>query len=246
MRPILIAAGLICALSGAAQNKAKPGLTAEQIIEKSIEASGGRAAMEKVTSTVFKGIMGTSPDEMHNTVEFYAKAPNKRLVVMNFEGVGEILQGFDGTVAWNQLGGQEAVEVTGPQLAEVRREALFNAPLKWREVYAKVELKGKEKVGDREAHVVVLTPAADKPLTQYYDTETFLLLRQSGNFNTQQGPMDIQVDFSDYRDIGGGLRAPFQRKQVMPMGAITMKITELKNNAEIDDAKFAKPAAPAK
>jgi hypothetical protein len=42
------------------------------------------------------------------------------------------------------------------------------------------------------------------------------------------------------------LKAPFQRKQVMPMGAITMKITELKNNVEIDDAKFAKPAAPAK
>jgi outer membrane lipoprotein-sorting protein len=190
--------------------------------------------------------MGTSPDEMHNTVEFYAKAPDKRLVVMNLEGTGELLQGFDGTVAWTKLGDGEAVEVTGPQLAEIRRESLFNAPLKWREIYAKVELKGKEKVGDRESYVVVLTPAADKPLTQYYDTQTFLLLRQAGTFNTPQGPMDIQVEFSDYRDIGGGLKAPFERKQSMPMGAITMKITELKNNVSIDDAKFAKPAAPAK
>lgn len=243
MRTILYTAVLMCAPICAAQTKVQPGPTAEQIIEKSIQAGGGRAAMEKVTSTVFKGVMGTSADEMHNTVEYYAKAPNKRLVAMNLEGVGEILQGFDGTVAWNRLAGQEAVEVTGPQLAEVRRETLFNALLKWRELYSKVEMKGKQKVGDREAYVVVLTPAADQPLTQYYDAETFLLLRQSGNFSTPQGSMDIQVDLLDYRDIGGGLKAPFERRQTMPMGAIVMKITKLENNVEIDDAKFAKPAS---
>ncbi len=55
--------------------------------------------------------------------------------------------------------------------------------------------------------------------------------------------MDIQAELSDYRDIGGGLKAPFQRKQVMPGGEIMLKITDLKNNVAIDDAIFAKPAA---
>ncbi|MGA2329039.1 MAG: hypothetical protein ABSH05_22450 [Bryobacteraceae bacterium] len=245
MRAILFTAGLICALGGAAQEKARPGLTAEAIIEKSIQASGGRAAIEKVTSMVFKGVMGTSVDEMHNPVEYYAKAPNKRLIVMNFEEAGEMRQGFDGKVAWSQMPMEEAVEVTGAQRANVEREAVFNAALKWRELYPKAELKGKEKAGDREVYAIELTPAAGKPVIQYYDTGTFLLAGQSGNFETPQGPMDIKVEYSDYRDIGGGVKAPFLTRQVMGMGEVIMKVTEMKINVEIGDARFAKPA-PAK
>jgi hypothetical protein len=228
---------LLCALSCAAQ-------TAEQIIEKSIVATGGRAAMGKVTSMVSKGLMGTSADEMHNTVEYYAKAPNKRLIVMYFEEAGEMRQGFDGTVAWNQMPMLEAVELTGAQLAVVKQEAVFNPALKWRKLYPKAELKGVEKAGDRQVYAIVLTPSTGKPVTQYYDTRTFLLVWQSGNFETPQGPMDISVEFSDYRDIGGGVKAPFQTKQVMPMGEVIMKITEMKINVEIDDARFAKPRNP--
>jgi len=225
---------LLCALSSAAQ-------TAEQIIEKSIAATGGRATMEKVTSMFSKGLMGTSTAEMHNSVEFYAKAPNKRLIVMYFEEAGEMRQGFDGTVAWSQMPMQEAVELTGAQLDAVKREAVFNPALKWRELYPKAVLKGVEKSGARRVYAIVLTPSTGKPVTQYYDTRTFLLVRQSGNFETPQGPMNIRVEFSDYRDIGGGVKAPFLTRQIMPMGQVIMKITEMKANLEIDDAKFAKP-----
>jgi hypothetical protein len=226
---------LLCTLSCAAQ-------TAEQIIEKSIAATGGRAAMEKVTSMASKGLMGVSARQMRNTVEFYAKAPNKRLSVMFFEGVGEMRQGFDGTVAWTQMPMEEAIEVTGAQLAGVKREAVFNPALKWRELFPKAEMKGVEKAGDRQMYAIVLTPSTGKTVAQYYDTETFLLVRQSGNFETPQGPMDVSVEFSDYRDIGGGVKTPFRIRQVTPMGDVFMKITEMKANAEIDDAKFAKPA----
>lgn len=231
MRIILF---LLCALSCAAQ-------TAEQIIEKSIAATGGRAAMEKVTSIFSKGLMGTSLEEMHNTVEFYAKAPNKRLIVMYFEEAGEMRQGFDGTVAWSQMPMQETVELTGEQLAAVKLEAVFNPALKWRELYPKAVLKGVEKVGDRHVYAILLTPPSGKPVTQYYDTRTLLLVRQSGNFETPQGPMNISVEFSDYRDIGGGVKAPFLTRQLMPMGEVLMRITDMQTNLAIDDAKFAKP-----
>jgi zinc protease len=242
VRTILFSAGLLCALSCAAQQKTKPGLTAGQIIEKSIAATGGRVAMEQVTSLVSKGLMGTSAGELRNAVEFCSKAPSKRLIVMFFEGVGEMRQGFDGKVAWNQMPLEEAVEVTGAQLAGVKRDAVFNPALKWRELFPKAELRDVEKAGDRQVYPIVLTPSTGKPLTQYYDTQTFLLVRQSGNFETPQGPMDIGVEFSDYRDIGGGVKAPFRIRQVTPMGEVIMKITEMKVNVEIDDAKFAKPA----
>jgi len=235
-------------LSGAAQQQAQPSLTAEQIVEKSIQASGGRKALEKMTSTVVEGLMGTESDELHNAVKYYAKAPNKRLIAMTFAEAGEMRQGFDGRLGWIQMPGEEPVELTGEQLDGARREAVFNEALKWRELYPKAELKGQEKVGGREAYAIELTPAAGKPVTHFFDAETFLLVRQMGNFETPQGAMDIRVELSDYRDVGGGVKWPFLTRQVMPVGEVIMRITELKLNAAIDDAVFAKPvtAAPAK
>ena len=248
MRTLLCTAGLAWALSGAAQQQAQPSLTAEQIVEKSIEASGGRKALEKVASMVVEGLMGTESDELHNAVKYYAKAPNKRLIVMTFAAAGEMRQGFDGKAGWIQMPGEAPAELTGEQLAGAGREAVFNEALKWRELYPKAELKGQEKVGGREAYAIELTPAAGKPVTHFFDAETFLLVRQMGNFETPQGAMDIRVELSDYRDVGGGVKWPFLTRQVMPVGEVIMRITELKLNAAIDDAVFAKPvtAAPAK
>ena len=247
MRTLLYMAGLACALSGATQQQAQPSLTAEQIVEKSIEASGGRKALEKMTSMVVEGLMGTESGELRNAVKYYAKAPNKRLIVMTFAEAGEMRQGFDGRLGWIQMPGEEPVELTGEQLDGARREAVFNGSLKWRELYPKIELKGREKVGGREAYAIELTPTDGKPVTQFFDAETFLMVRQTGNFETPQGAMDIRVELSDYRDAGGGVMWPFLTRQVMPMGEVIMRITTVKLDAAIDDAVFAKPvAAPAK
>jgi hypothetical protein len=257
MRPVLMTA-LACALVAAAQDKPKRQPTAEQIIEKSIEASGGRKAMEELTSTVAKGTLDIAapaddhdhaaelvphpePPKMRSTIEFYAKAPNKRLIVTNIEGFGEIRQGFDGSVAWNQTP-QGVSEVTGEALESIRREAVFNSALRWRELFQKAELKGKEKVAGREAYVILLTPASGKPVTQYCDAETFLLVGQSGTVETAQGPIDIRTEMSDYRDIGNGVKAPFKLKQMMPVGQVLITMSEMRNNVEIDDAIFSKPA----
>ncbi|MGE5569436.1 MAG: hypothetical protein ACM3S5_10420 [Rhodospirillales bacterium] len=257
MRPILIIAGVMC-LVGAAQNMPTPPLTAEQILEKSIEASGGRKAMEQLTSTMAKGILEIiapqhdhdhaaelephhEPPKMLGTMEFYAKAPNKRLIITNIEGVGEIRQGFDGTVGWN-LAPEGVTEITGEALERMRREAVFNGALKWREMYPKVELKGKEKIGGRDAHAILLTPKSGRPLIHYIDAETFLMAGQSGTVDTEQGHVAVRTEMSDYRDIGNGVKVPFRLKQVMTMGNFVITMTEVKGNVAIDDAKFAKPA----
>lgn len=249
MRAMIVMTSLVWALTAAAQNTPKPAaeakkadLTAEQVIEKSIEAGGGRQAMEKLSSTVAKGTVEMQAQGMHATIEFYAKAPNKRLIVTNIEGFGEIKQGFDGKVGWTEVPSRGVMELSGEQLAAAQRESTFNAALKWRELFPTAEMTGREKVGDRPVYVLRLTPVSGKPVTQYIDAETFMLLRQASSQDTQQGSMDISVDFSDYRDIGNGIKAPFLLKQTLPVGEVTIKMTEMKNNAEIDEAKFAKPA----
>jgi len=238
MRSVLVL--LACAAAAIPQEKTQPALSAEQIIEKSIEATGGRAAMEKLTSTWAKGAMEFSAQEAHGSVELFAKAPNRQLVVMTLEGFGDIKQGFDGQVAWAQDPTGHITEITGAPLDDMKRSMVFNASLRWKEIYPKVVLIGQDPVGDRKAWLLELTPSTGRAVKRWYDAETFLLLRESGTRETPQGAMDIRADFSDYRDVAG-IKAPFKIRQSMAMGDIVMSISEIRNNVEIEDAKFAKP-----
>lgn len=218
----------------------KPELTAEQVLEKYIEATGGRAAYEKLTSSVSKGTMEIIGQNIRGTVESYAKAPTKFLLVQVIDGIGQFLQGYDGQVGWGQDPFLGLRNLEGAELANFKREATFHAELKWRELYDKVELVGIQKVGDRNTYVIRLTPTIGKPVTRYFDTETFLLVRSDVVSETPFGTLNMESYPSEYRVVEG-VKIPFQLVMKAPSGEMLMKLTEVRYNVEIDDAKFVKP-----
>jgi zinc protease len=242
MRVWMLTAGLVCALGATAQERNGPELTAEQIIEKSIEASGGRKTIEAIWSSRTTCIVENTVQGMHIVAQIYAKAPNKRLKVMNIEGFGEVVEGYDGRVGWREIPLQGVAEITGEELSSIKREAMLHAQLRWRDEYRQVRLKGREKVGDRETYAVEMTPVAGARETRYFDTQTFLMLQEDATSITPRGRMRIKLEFSDYRDVGDGVKVPFRTRQVMPMGEVITTVTEVRNNIEIDDSMFAKPA----
>jgi hypothetical protein len=243
-----MAAGLIGLATPLPQAAGGEGsLTAEEIIEKSLAATGGRQAHQRLTSVRMLGTFELPAVGATGKVELLAKAPNKRLTRTEVEGFGEVKQGFDGEVAWADNPMQGYVELSGDALAVIRREAVFLGDLKWRELYARAELKGKQKLGEREVYVVQLTPREGKPITRYYDAESFLLVRADAEQPTMQGMTVVETRFSDYRDVGGR-KLPFTITQLIPDGELIVRITEVQENVEIPDALFRppRPAAAAK
>lgn len=119
------------------------------MIEKFIEAIGGRKALEKLTSFVARRILELVGTPAVGDIEVCARVPNKTVFVTTVQGYGQAKQGFDGQVAWREGPLQGLSELKGEALATTRRESTFNAVLKWRELYQKVGLKDKEKPGNR-------------------------------------------------------------------------------------------------
>src|SRR5262245_21317324 len=74
--------------------------TVDQILDKYMQASGGRQAVEKITSRMTKGTVEFSTMGLKGEMENYAKAPNKTLTIINLSGVGEFREGDDGKIAW--------------------------------------------------------------------------------------------------------------------------------------------------
>jgi len=220
---------------------AQQSLTAEQVLERSIAATGGRKAIEKITSTVGKGTLEVPSQGVTAALEYYAKAPDKRLIVVKLEGWGELRRSCDGQTAWEDSPNTGFRVPEGEEREDALRECIFNEELKWRELYPKVELAGKEKAGEREAYKVVMTPASGKPVTRYYDAETFLLVGQAMKRATSQGIVEERAEYFDYREVDG-VKVPFGVKELTPGQEVIVKLAELKNNVAIEDGRFARPA----
>lgn len=213
----------------------------DELIEKHIAATGGREALEKVKTMVMSGSFELPAMGASGSINIFAKAPNKRLAVISIDGFGEIFQGFDGERGFS-VGPMGSVDFTGQMLEDARRDSLLHPELQWKQIYPKIEVKGKGKVGERDAWIVAMTPEKGNPTTAWFDAESFLLLKTTGVRVTDQGEAEISTEFSDFREVPGtGMKMAHQMKQVIPVGEIIMRFTDIKANVDIDDAKFHKP-----
>jgi hypothetical protein len=78
-----------------------------------------------------------------------------------------------------------------------------------------------------------------------FDQKTGLLTREVRYADTPMGRNATQIDFSDYREVGG-VKIPFKWMLSRPIARFTIQIKEAKVNVPVDDARFAKPAGEIK
>ena len=77
----------------------------------------------------------------------------------------------------------------------------------------------------------------------YFEKDSGLLVRMVHYADTAFGFNPTQVDFADYREVGG-VKTPYRWTIARPSGSFTIKIDEVKENVPMDDAMFVKPASP--
>ena len=198
---------------------------AAEIVERFVEASGGRAAFEKLTSRVSKGTftgsrMGAA---VTGSVEIVEKAPGKSVTLVNVPGFGEIRQGFTGEYGYEQIPLIGFRRYAGEETELARLAADFHWRTNLRQQFPKMILRAKEKVGDAEAHVVEAWAAGARfPTYFFFDTKTGLLLRRDS------------THFEDYRERDG-VRLPFTLRD----DDVVIKIDEVAHNVAVGDERFA-------
>jgi outer membrane lipoprotein-sorting protein len=216
--------------------------TVDAILENYVKALGGKEAIQKVTSYSMKGKIELPAMSMSGPAELVTKAPNKMYSKMTIEGFGDILQGYDGKVAWAQDPMQGLRELSGVELVALKIGADFYKDLRMKELYKSLTVKGREKVGDASAIVVEAVPSEGDPSKYYFDENTWLVIRMDSVQEGPQGKMPGENYSEDYRVVGG-VKVPHRVRIVNPAFAITITLSEVTANAAVDDAKFAKPAA---
>lgn len=249
---MMLALALMTTLAVAAQEKkadapkpdSKPAAalpTADQILDNHVKAVGGKEAIEKVTSRVEKGTFEMPTFGVSGSIEAYSKAPNKRAMFIDLGGIGKVENVFDGTKGWASNPQAELHEQTGGELESTKRQADLYGDLKIKNRYTKMEVKGKEKIGDTEAYVLEGIPSKGKPEKLYFDASSGLLARMDIEVESEQGTLALQIFMEDYKPVDG-VKVPHTIRQVSDAFSMTIKYTDVKQNVTVDDAKFNKPS----
>jgi zinc protease len=211
-----------------------------EIIANYVKALGGREANEKIKTRSAKGTIELSPMGVKGTVEVLSAAPDKSYTNGNLTGIGTFLEGYDGKVSWTSDPMRGAREKSGQELLQVKLSTDFYRELHLDKLYPKMEVKGIESVGGKDAYVVVATPDGVPAETFYFDVASGLLVRSDSTAIAPEGTAAIKTFYEDYRDVDG-IKVPFKTRSVLPQYELVTTLTEVKNNVAIDDAKFSKP-----
>jgi photosynthetic reaction center cytochrome c subunit len=215
-----------------------PGPTVEQILERYVQAVGGREAIEKVTSRVLKGSR-VGADGVLVPEEVYSKAPNKLLIITSYPK--QVFRtGYSGSQGWAKSN-ETTRDLPAEVLGQIRREAEFYKETRLKDLYSKLTVAGRAMVGEREAYVVDATPADGGSSEKlYFDVQTGLLVRKYSEAKTVLGQFPTQTDYEDYRVVDG-VKLPFTIRWSIPGRSWGRKITEVKQNVPLDDAQFNMP-----
>jgi hypothetical protein len=215
--------------------------TVDEVLDKYVKAVGGKEAIMKHTSRSLKGTFDIEAMSMSGPLEMLSKAPNKNTMTISLPGVGNIVQVFDGEKAWSSNPMEGLRELSGPELAAMKRRSDFYTELNLKSQYKSLSVKSKETVGSAEAYVLEGVTGEGAPDKLYFDVASGLLIRQDSENDSPQGKVATETYMEDYKVVDG-VKLAHTMRMVNPMFSATMKISEVKNGVAIEDAKFGKPA----
>jgi len=221
--------------------KEPTGPSADQLLDKYVQALGGAAAIDKVTSRVMKGTIEFGG--MSLPIDIYSKEPDKRISFTHMAD-GDNITAFNGHEGWLGSPGHPLREMHGSDLDGASIDADLHLATHLKPMFMEMKVRGTEKVGDHEAYVVVGQRERKPPIQLFFDEQSGLLVRLVRFGETALGQMPTQIDYADYRDADG-VKIPYRWTLARPGGRFTIQVNEVKENVPVDDAKFVKPAAPA-
>ena len=211
----------------------------DDILEKMIEAQGGRKALGNIKDTTMIGSMEIAMAGMSASLTMYHKEPNK--IRMDMEMMGMVItMAYDGETAWwvnPQTGVME--EMPADQADMIVRQAwgtdiLLN-PEKHGVTY---ELKGKETLEGKEYYVIIQSFPDGWSMTSYIDAQTYLPYK---GVSTQLN-MGVEVEsesfLSDWKEVDGVMTAHMIKSFASGEEVMTMSFTEVKYNTGIEDSLF--------
>lgn len=220
--------------------------TVDEIIEKHIEALGGKDKLRQLRSARIDAVVSVSSFEIKSTT-----------IVLQGQGVRseqeiqgmKIIQAFDGNTAWviNPMAGNDkATRLPAEQNAALKSQMDLTGLYNYKAKGYNLELKGEEVLDGAPVYVIEVKMPDGSNAINYMSKSTYYTLKTRVNMKTGDGnEIQTQIYSSDYKTADGYVTPYLIEIEGGGMpGRITTKVTSAQFNIDVDPSVFAFPEEP--
>ncbi|MNX62942.1 Peptidase M16 inactive domain protein [compost metagenome] len=210
-------------------------ITPEAVVAKYVDAIGGKAVVEKLTSLYSEA----SAEMQGQAIKITQKivSPDKYYMSVMVPGMGEVqkmtVSGNTGKIS----GMGQSQDMPADMLSAYKEQADLQADLHPEKYGITMKLKGVEKVDGKDCYVVEKTNKEGNVSVSYYDQATNLLIKE---VKTDKEGNGQTVILGDYKAVtnGNGYKAPHSIKIQSPQGPQELTVQKMEANKKISDSDF--------
>ena len=210
-------------------------ITADMVIDKYISAIGGKEklmAVKDISINMGAEMMGQAVE-----MTLIQKAPNKIVSKLTTQGMTIQESIFDGTKGKQGQMGQSAA-MSPEDIKTIKKQATLFPEMKLKEMGNTLKLVGTEQVDGKNAYVIEITDADGKKVTNFFDTESHLKIREINVIEAGEQTITLTNDLLDYKPVDGILFPHTRTTSGATPAPLTMKVTEIKVNSGVEDSVF--------
>lgn len=241
MRHAVIVLLAVCCFSVAGRAQ-----TADELINKNIEAKGGMEKMKALKSLRVEGRFDGGGGFTARVMQENQR-PNLYRSAFTLQGMTQV-EAYDGAAAWQiqPFGGHKDPEMVGEDgMHNVLISADFDGPLvDYKAKGNTVEFLGHDEVDGDDALRLKVTLKNGDVMYYYLDPDTFLEIRRETEYHIRGSVRAIVEDFGSYKPVNG-VMFPFSVASGPRSSSdrSTITLTKVEANVPIDAADFALPAS---
>jgi zinc protease len=236
----LITIALCLPRAGGAEPKPETELpSANDVIARYVKAVGGKAAFEKIESQKMVGTFEMQAQGLRGKLVAYGKRPDKLHIRISIPGIGDMLQGYDGTVGWAMTAVTGPMLLEGAMLEQVKEQAQFDSMMHNEADFKSMETEAVTEFGGKECYKLKLVRKSGREVTEFYDKKTGLLVGTTEVQESPLGPVAVTSLAEEYKQFDKLLLATKLTQKIGPLTQV-ITVSEVEFNT-VDDSVFELP-----
>ena len=211
--------------------------TAEEIVNKSIDAVGGKDAIAAVKTIVYNQTLEVMGTEVSSVTTIVAGKGWKNDIDFQGTKIDNVLTDHGGWVLSPPTGQTTPTALPDDQVKQGQSRLLVVPLSGWAANGGKLELQGKD-TADYKIH---LTNTAGTDVVFYINLKTYMVDKSDVAVSANGQTASITFHFGDYRKTDAGLLVPYSMVQDLPQMSLTFTTKSVDINKPVDPAIFAMP-----